>query len=407
MKIKVKNYQSIKDQTVEVNPGQFACLVGRSDIGKSALIRSVSGLLSNAPAGSEVRLGEDYLQVTLDLDDGSSVTWKKSQKHNDYWIQLPGKQRTKSSKGGRDVPDEFQQLNLLPVKDQDVDENLLVREQFDPPFLENDPRGVASLISRLGSLTEITRARSLADKDIKSDKAEIKRLEKQKQELEPQIHRLAPIKKVSPLIRQLPGKLKESGKIEEDLEKLGRLIKRRQELENRLEKADKAKALIYSVYSSLVTETKDLSEKIKNWALSQQLLAKRRKQKKVLDNSTQCIIAFEDLPSQKQLNSLDPDHLKKLDVYLQKRQQLQQFLKSRLKFSGKIPDPNALGKIEYIVTFLKVSRKRRSGLSELQSKEDLVGKTQKEIDHVQQQVNSFEVCPLCEKPFEECEDDQT
>ena len=75
MKLHIKNFQSIK--LAELVLGQFTALVGPSNTGKSAVIRSIKSLMTNARGQDFITRGESSASVTLLLDDNHGVAWQK------------------------------------------------------------------------------------------------------------------------------------------------------------------------------------------------------------------------------------------------------------------------------------------------------------------------------------------
>lgn len=95
MKVRIQNFQSLKDTTVEVEG--LTVLVGPSHRGKSAFIRAVEGALFNRPGDQFVREGaskavvaiEDLPALSADTDAPAgtiNVTWTKGKSVNDYLI---------------------------------------------------------------------------------------------------------------------------------------------------------------------------------------------------------------------------------------------------------------------------------------------------------------------------------
>ena len=71
MKIKVENFQSIKNSEVEIEG--LTVITGQNNIGKSALARAVGGVFSNLRGNSFVRRGEKYCSVEIKFDDTNEV----------------------------------------------------------------------------------------------------------------------------------------------------------------------------------------------------------------------------------------------------------------------------------------------------------------------------------------------
>ena len=112
VKIKIKDYQSIKDAEIEVDG--FTVVTGPNNSGKSALMRAVSGLFRNAALeeeGSVVRHGEDKFRVEMDFGAEGKVAWEKGPKIKPTY-EVDGT----TLHPGRDVPDEIKKFGVLPIQ---------------------------------------------------------------------------------------------------------------------------------------------------------------------------------------------------------------------------------------------------------------------------------------------------
>jgi len=161
VKVNIKNFQSIKDIELEING--FTVLVGRNNIGKSAIRRAIGGALANAPGQTFVREGTDEARVELKTDN-LHLIWKKGKKANSY--EVDGK---KYKRVGRGSPVEVSDAGFKPV-------TLSSGEKLNPQFADAhapifllDKSGliVAELISSVSRLSVINSANRLCDKDLR------------------------------------------------------------------------------------------------------------------------------------------------------------------------------------------------------------------------------------------------
>ena len=73
--VRVREFQSIEDATVVLDG--FTVITGANNSGKTALVRAIRGVFTNAPAGPLVRHGAAHLTVEIDFQDGNTVKWEK------------------------------------------------------------------------------------------------------------------------------------------------------------------------------------------------------------------------------------------------------------------------------------------------------------------------------------------
>ena len=108
VKIRVRDFQSIEDAEIEVSG--LTVITGANNTGKSAMLRAVYGVFTNARGTKYVRHGKDQCAVTVTFGDGRTVTWEKGEKVNRYTVD--GKVLDKVGAG---VPVEVEALGISPI----------------------------------------------------------------------------------------------------------------------------------------------------------------------------------------------------------------------------------------------------------------------------------------------------
>jgi len=143
----IKNFQSHRDSLLEFVPG-INIIVGKSDAGKSAIIRALRWVIWNKPSGDSFRswLGGDP-GVELNVDDNKIVRFRSSSK-NIY--ELNG---LKFEAFETDVPKAIQEvLNFNDVN---------LQRQLDTHYLlTNTPGEIAQHFNRIAHLDQIDRGLS-------------------------------------------------------------------------------------------------------------------------------------------------------------------------------------------------------------------------------------------------------
>jgi len=183
IRIEIQDFQSIASVVLEVSG--FAALVGRSNIGKSAVIRAVRAVLTNAQGVQDVRHGPTCArhlrgvktckckaQVHI-VGPGFDILWEKGDADSRYTIN--GTVYEAVPKG---TPDFLKQW-FQPVKIGEKSMLLQVASQWDPLFLlDASGPAVADVLSDVAQLDRINVASRLVEKDRREAQATIKVREK-------------------------------------------------------------------------------------------------------------------------------------------------------------------------------------------------------------------------------------
>jgi hypothetical protein len=168
--VEVRNFQSIERASFQIK--DFTLLVGRSNIGKSALVRAVQCALTGAPVGEFVRHGAACARKTKNQktcrchvsvslkSDGFSLLWEKGDTINRYVYN-----GTEYPAAERGMP-EFLAHNFKEIKVGERDVLLQVADQFHPIFLlDQSSTSVADVLSDMAKLDQVNLAIRLVEKD--------------------------------------------------------------------------------------------------------------------------------------------------------------------------------------------------------------------------------------------------
>lgn len=173
VRVEVKNFQSMVDEAIEIDG--FSAVVGKSNIGKSAVVRAIKAALTGAPSDSYVRHGGDcpkilkgaksckcFCSVRI-IGSGLDLLWEKGDSINRYVYN--GVEHTAVSRG---TP-EFLGPGFGAIELGSNEKALLqVSDQFRPLFiLDKSGTVVADVLSDVAKLDQINVAIRMAEKDRK------------------------------------------------------------------------------------------------------------------------------------------------------------------------------------------------------------------------------------------------
>lgn len=169
IKVRVQNFQSIRDATVDIEG--VTVVTGSNNAGKSALVRAIRGVFQNTPGVAFVRWGTESCKVSLEFDNADSLTWEKGEK-----IKPTYTLGDKVLHPGRGVPEELEQWGVKPLHagNQDLWPQIAPQIQGQVFLLDLPGSVLAEAVAdveRVGLLNESMRE---AEKDLRSTRATLK-----------------------------------------------------------------------------------------------------------------------------------------------------------------------------------------------------------------------------------------
>jgi chromosome segregation ATPase len=169
--IHVKNFQSIKDASLEVKG--FTAITGPNNSGKTALMRAVRGVFQNTPGTAFVRHGESESAVTVTFDD-AAVTWKKGNSSRSKPTYIVN--GSDPIYPGREVPDVVRDLGVLPIKAGGNEVWPTLAPQFTGQVFMLDRPGshLAEAVADIERVSKLNTALKQSDKEKRSASSELR-----------------------------------------------------------------------------------------------------------------------------------------------------------------------------------------------------------------------------------------
>jgi len=173
LKVKITNFQSIA--SAELDLKGFTVIVGRSNLGKSALFRSIKAAFLGWSGNHFVRQGNNHCGVSIE-DDDFKLIWRKVIKESPGHmtaLQINADQYTKLGQGGH--PELTKKLGVWEL---DISAAVRLTPQFasqhDSIFLINlSDTIIAEVFKQMGRADVITDAQAMAKKELK-EKTDLK-----------------------------------------------------------------------------------------------------------------------------------------------------------------------------------------------------------------------------------------
>jgi len=186
----LKNFQKHENLFIKFVNG-VNVIVGQSDVGKSTIVRAIRWLAFNDIKSDIVRKeGSKVTEVTLVLDNDTSITRIKSNTVNSYVLKVKDQSEITFDSIGKNIPEEIKkvlQLTTIEVDNEEI--NLNVAHQLSMPFLlDKSATFRTKLFNKLTGNHIIDKVLQSFNKDLlhisKEEKIHAEHIETHKKELE-------------------------------------------------------------------------------------------------------------------------------------------------------------------------------------------------------------------------------
>jgi len=222
-RIEIENFQSHTNTVMDFCPGTNV-IVGKSDSGKSAILRAIAWVVTNRPLGEGFRtIGSDRTRVALYTDDGHVVERIRSNSENAYLVDV----EILLEAFGTDVPTTISDILRL--------DSFHYQNQFDSPFLLSaTPGEAARILNQAASIDEIDAVISGLRSSLLQTNREHKQAESQLEQFIEQLEGYANLPVLEEMLRQTEELDAECRRRRARLEQLRRLTSRIDEAQQTL-----------------------------------------------------------------------------------------------------------------------------------------------------------------------------
>lgn len=227
LRISVENIQAVAEATLEVVG--FTGIVGRSNSGKSALIRAAQAAITNKASKALFRNGTKSSKVTIsDEAKGIHFEWKKGENVSpEYTIG------TEKYKGGKERPVQLTEWGFGDVKVNETTLDVQFAKQHEYLFLINESGSfVADFISKITKVDVITGAVKDCESDLRKTSESVKNTQEQIDEIAHELSRYENLDYHGSQIKNLFEAKKELHALNAKLGELDRFIEQSTHLRN-------------------------------------------------------------------------------------------------------------------------------------------------------------------------------
>lgn len=379
--IRIQNFQSISDLDIEVNG--FTCITGKTNIGKSAIIRAISGAFLNTPVVGAVRSGEKFCSVALDSENWG-FTWEKGEPKtgvNNYEIRKPEKK--KLEKVGQGQLEYIADMGFDSVQIGNKVIQPWFASQFEPVFLLNSSGpAVTDFIS------DVSRLKVLQDSIIINVRGRKRALEKAKiqsdeiEQLKEKEQKVANLDTLLTLNSELEAQHKSIQEYEERIA-IG------ETLNQDLQRAAQGVRALQLIRDVRIPDT-DIDEELESYELMYEQWVE-------LELAAKNIIALHDITGV-DLPKL-PEEIPQivqattLADRIEKMEKIVLALSTKITLPGREEYPPGLSKAEGVLTRIKeIKAEERALRGQLRA-------LKTELGEVESELAEIPVCTTCQRPF--------
>lgn len=267
--ITIKNFQSIKEASLNIEG--FTVIIGRNNIGKSAIVRAIGSALSNQTGSDFIRRGEKSTEVEIKRD-GLDLQWKKGSSSS---YKINGEA---FSKLNRAVPAPVLSHGFRKIDAVSPPLDPLIADQFNPLFLL-DKSGTSiptEVLSALYQLDVLNRADEACQKDLRSNKSLLKTREEDIKKYEESLKPYSDFLSLKGKISRVKDLRDDIMRLSAEIEELDELIEEYNDVTMTLKKYEGREKVVipeiskidgliadFESFNQLYTEIKTAAEKVK------------------------------------------------------------------------------------------------------------------------------------------------
>lgn len=389
VKVRVKDFQSISDAQIDIDG--FTVVIGKNNLGKSALVRAIDAALTNRTGNEFIQWGKKETQVSLKKDD-LNVLWEKGDSAT-YKIN-----EKSYSKLNRAVPPPIIEAGFRKIEIGDLKLTPLVAPQFEELFLLDKPGSVITeALSVIYKLNVLSDADSLCQKEVRTTKSLLKTrdsdLQKTKNELV-KYEGLGTIKKGIEKIRSLE---EQTESLKKEIETIKYYLTELQEQSEKVKNLEKITGItipgikdtekIYRDYQWLpdvLEEYETLSRRIKSLEGIKSITIPDYKEQQAMLKGTQEISGL-------------TEELKTLVQSINSQKELLAHLKDAGNFIDTLDGiRHMVDSVSYLRTTTGIFM---DSVDTIKTCKNQMQKTTESLDSALAEKVEWKVCPTCERPF--------
>lgn len=382
IRVRIQNFQSIQD--VEFVIRGFTTITGKTNIGKSAIVRAIASSILNSPVVNMVRHGEKLCTVELHSDEWG-FKWEKGEKGTNRY-HIDGKAEVLDSVGRGQI-EEVRDMGFGSIK---IAENKYLSpwhaDQYESVFLLNQSGpAITDFISEVSRLDVLQKGIVFLNKERHRFKEKIKFLQSDIEVLQGKRNKLS--------------RLEEMKKIRNDL-RLQRdsiifyetKIKNAERISDEIESSKRAILLLEDIQLVKVPQAPEVDEFAKIQSMAKFATRLEQGARRIIPIRDVAKVSVPDV-----VEIPDLDKLRLASALLRKKEKIESFINSFKDVAlppplGEFPKNLAVG-----VRLLKQMQKLQSEIDSLERRDKQLSETLQVLD---EEIAKIPKCPTCERPWD-------
>jgi DNA repair ATPase RecN len=189
--LSLRNFQSWRSLDLRLAP--VTMLVGRGDVGKSAVVRAITYALTNQGGDAFIRDGAAEAQVALSFDDDFALLWTKPRGKGAVYHLITDDGEREFTKTGQSVPQAVQEVTGF--REIEIDKGFTISpqftQQFDKPFIvEESGSRTARILGKLTRLDVLVQAQMICRRDRDAARRDAEASQKRSEEVQARLDAL-------------------------------------------------------------------------------------------------------------------------------------------------------------------------------------------------------------------------
>ncbi len=391
-KVSIKNYQSIKDVSFEIDG--FTVILGKNNIGKSAIIRAIEAPLANQTGKSFIRNGEKKTTVKI-VRDEIDIEWVKGTSAT-YTVD-DRKKKEVFSKLNRGVPQPLLDAGFGKMGIGDKKVFPFIASQFDELFLVDKPGSVVTeVLASMYNIDVLSKADDMCQKIVKSQKSILKTREIDLKTLEEKLEVFKGFEKIKEEVAALAEK-------EEQTENLGSEISTLKEFEKQAERLTKSLKILGNITHVVIPHTKWFDNALKD---IRQLREKEKRYQELTSNVQKLNgISKLEIPKTEEMETL----VKEVSQFCEWDNTATELI-GRIKQQKEVLENFNLKKVTVVVKKIEKMSKEyhhivlleksfSENVSTTKTTRDELKNITEKLEQKEKEKAEIKVCPLCERPL--------